>query len=518
MIAIATRTIQQNRRPMDSTILPNEPSSSALRPMEVYESAEGFGVLVLWTFVAATAFCLSYASAQTGFIEVVYLFALVQLARASTWRKAFYPGLAVGLSLAVLRLGFLWTIFSAGALVLWLVYAFWLGLFVALARLCLRFDWARVLRRPDSNAFGWFLVPFIWCGLEYVRSELYYLRFSWLSPGFAFAPTPWLVPLRLVGAYGVGFLLVAVACLAVFLSRKSWVRSPLALLVGTGVILLAGRVSNKPSSVAATNSLQVAGVQMEFPTEAEVLTRLNEVVRRHPEAELLVLSEYTFLDAVPEKVKTWCRQNQRYLVLGGKDPAPGGNFYDTAFVVSPAGEVVFRQGKCVPIQFFKDGLPATSQRLWNSPWGPLGFCVCYDLSYSRVTDWLVRQGARALIVPTMDVVDWGESQHRLHARVGPVRAAEYDVPIFRVASSGISQLIGHDGRVLATAPCPGEGALISGTLGLRTAGHLPWDRWLAPFSVGLTFVLVVFFLLDRCRLIFTRASAASERRAEATLC
>ena len=503
---------------MNSTIFRNESPASAVRPTEFQAGGNRFGALVLWTFVAVTAFCLSYSSGQTGFIVVVYLFALVQLARAGTWRKAFYSGLAVGLSLAALRLGFLWTIFSGGALALWLVYAFWVGLFVALARLCLRFDWARVLRRPDNHAFGWFLVPFIWCGLEYFRSESYYLRFSWLSPGFAFAPMPWLMPLRLVGAYGVGFLLVAVACVAVFLWPRSWIKSTLSLLGGTGVLFLAGWVGDKPSAVAPANSLHVAGVQMEFPTEAEVLTRLNEVVYRHPEAELLVLSEYTFLDPVPEKVKAWCRQHQRYLVLGGKDPAPGGNFYDTAFVVSPAGEVVFRQGKCVPIQFFKDGLPATSQRLWDSPWGPLGFCVCYDLSYSRVTDRLVRLGAQALIVPTMDVVDWGEPQHRLHARVGPVRAAEYDVPIFRVASSGISQLIDHDGRVVATAPCPGEGALISGTLGLRSAGHLPWDRWLAPFSAGLTVVLCVVFLLDRLGLIFTRASAANGRCAEGTLC
>ena len=79
------------------------------------------------------------------------------------------------------------------------------------------------------------------------------------------------------------------------------------------------------------------------------------------------------------------------------------NFYDTAFVVGTNGEVVFKQVKSVPIQFFKDGLPAKEQTVWNSPWGKIGFCVCYDLSYTRVTDELVRQGAQLLIVPTMDV-------------------------------------------------------------------------------------------------------------------
>jgi apolipoprotein N-acyltransferase len=154
---------------------------------------------------------------------------------------------------------------------------------------------------------------------------------------------------------------------------------------------------------------------------------------------------------------------------------------------------VFRQVKAVPIQFFKDGLPAPEQKLWNSPWGKIGICVCYDLSYTRVTDRLVKLGAEALIVPTMDVVDWGSAQHELHARIAPVRATEYGLPIFRVASSGISQLVDRSGRVTATAPCPGDAATITGTLEMRGVGRRPPDRWLAPLATGVTAALIVWF-------------------------
>ncbi|HWW01046.1 MAG TPA: nitrilase-related carbon-nitrogen hydrolase [Candidatus Acidoferrum sp.] len=474
--------------------------------------------MLLWGAVAVVSFHLAYVSAQTGFLAVIYLFALLQLAKADTWRMAFYPALAVGLALGALRLGFFWSIFSAGAVALWLVYAFWIGLFVAMSRLCLRFDWARVLHLPNCPAFGWFLIPFIWCGLEYFRSELYYLRFSWLSPGFVFGSAPSFAPFHFMGAYGTGFLLMAFAWVAAFFWRKLRSISALVLLLGIGFLRLGGLISIQPRDNVPPKILHVAGVQMEFPTEPEVLIRLNELVRRHPEAELLVLSEYTFTEPVPEKVKAWCRQHQRYLAVGGKDPAPGGNFYDTAFVVSPDGEIVFRQGKSVPIQFFKDGLPAPEQKLWDSPWGQLGICVCYDLSYSRVTDRLIRLGAQGLLVPTMDVVDWGEAQHRLHARVAPVRAAEYGVPIFRVASSGISQLVDRDGHVLAEAPCPGEGAIISGTMQLRNPGHLPWDRWLAPFSTGMTALLAALFLLHRLGFRSSGISAVQKLQTEGRAC
>jgi apolipoprotein N-acyltransferase len=449
-----------------------------------------FAGMVFWIIVAVAAFHAAYASGKTSFLVTFYLFALLQLARADRWRKAFYSGLTVGLLIAVVRLQFFWRIFSGGAFGLWLVYAFWIGLFVALARLCL------VRLGPRC---GWLLIPFVWTGLEYFRSELYYLRFSWLNAGYAFVGAPWQAALRLTGIYGIGFVLVSLAAGATYLWQKSRTRSLGLLLLGVGGICTVGLLSSREPSSQSLSGVRVAGVQMVFPTEREVLLRLNDLVRSYPNTDLVVLSEYTFGEPVPGAVRDWCRKNRRYLVVGGKDPASGGNFYDTAFVVGPGGDIVFRQVKAVPIQFFKDGLPATEQKVWDSPWGKVGICVCYDLSYTRVTDRLVRLGAEALIVPTMDVADWGSAQHELQARIAPARAAEYGLPIFRIASSGISQLVDRAGRVIATAPCPGDGTALAGTLQLRGPGRRPPDRWLAPCAVGMTALLIVWFWIRRGR-------------------
>ena len=160
--------------------------------------------------------------------------------------------------------------------------------------------------------------------------------------------------------------------------------------------------------------------------------------------DLVVLSEYAFAADVPDTVKAWADRHDKYVIAGGKDLLPERNdFYNTAYVIGPDGKEVFRQVKSVPIQFFDDGLPAPGQQVWHSPWGKIGIAVCYDMSYSRVIDGLVEQGAQALIVPTFDSVAWGAHQHVLHSRVTPIRAREYGIPIFRVASSGISQQIGR---------------------------------------------------------------------------
>ena len=444
--------------------------------------------ILFWVTAATAAFHGAYASANASFLIVFYLFALLQLALTDRWRKAFYSGLAVGLLIAVVRLAFFWGVFLGGAAALWVVYAFWIALFVALARLCL----GRLGPR-----WGWLLIPFVWTGLEYFRSELYYLRFSWLNVGYAFAGAPWQGALKLVGTYGVGFLLMSVASAAAFLWQKSRVQSLGLLCLGVGGVCLGGFLCGKEPPTQPIATVRIAGVQMEFPSETEVTLRLNDVIRSHPETELVVLSEYTFDGPVPAKVREWCRKHGLYLIVGGKDPAPGTNFFNTAYVVGPGGDIVFRQVKAVPIQFFKDGLPAPEQKLWNSPWGKLGICVCYDLSYTRVTDRLVRLGAEAIIVPTMDVVDWGSAQHELHARIAPVRATEYGLPIFRVASSGISQLVDRAGRVTAAAPCPGDAATITGTLEMRGAGRRPPDRWLARLATGATAALIVWLPIRR---------------------
>ena len=422
---------------------------------------------------AVAAFHLAYTFRPLGFLVALYLYCLFRLAALPTPRQAFYLGLMVGYAVYAPQLAFFWTLFGWPAMALWTVLAFWLALFVALARSC----------RLTFGRLAIVLVPFLWTGLEYFRSELYYLRFSWLNVGYAFADSPQMFTTTQLGMYGAGWVFMAIGA-----SLSQLPKSRAAVLASVGLVALGGFVNlpAKPKAASKSNTLRVAGVQMEFPAPMEVPAALDKLLDCHREAELFVLSEYTFDGPIPERVKAWCQKRKKYLIAGGKDFIGAAEFFNTAFVVGPDGEIVFRQVKSVPIQFFKDGRPAVEQRLWESPWGKLGLCVCYDLSYRRVTDQLIRLGAQAIIAPTMDVAEWGGHQHRLHARVAPVRAAEYGVPIFRVCSSGISQLIDRDGRVVASAAFPGEHATLAGALELAERGRLPLDRWLAPLSVFVT--------------------------------
>ena len=429
---------------------------------------------------AAACFHAAF-STPFGFLILGYIACLVQLARLRTARLSFYFGMAAGFFCFAPQLEFLWRIFGAPALTLWAILAFWIALFPALFHVA--FVRLGALRAA-------LLAPFLWTALEYFRSELYYLRFSWLFAGYALSGA--CAPFNALGVYGIGFAAVLLLAL-ISVRRFKLAVFTLILLLGysTAVMFLRNPSSGSP--------LQVAGIQMEVPSEIELVSNLGKLIKQFPDAQLVVLSEYTLDGPVPNKLKQWCQKNRKYLVVGGKDPASNAAWYDTAFVVGPTGEVVFKQAKSVPLQLFDDGLPAKEQAVWNSPWGGIGICICYDLSYTRVTDRLIRLGAQALLVPTMDLKSWGGHEHELHRRIAQVRAAEYGVPIFRVGSSGISQSVNRLGREESSAPFPGDGATLSATLKIGSPGRLPLDRVLCPLSVAIAAVFVALTIVGFAR-------------------
>lgn len=422
---------------------------------------------VQWLAMAAACFHAAYSCPGLGILIIGYPFALVRALPYLSGRHCFYGGLALGLFLYGPHLRFFWTLFQAAAVLLWLILAVWLALFMILGRLA-------VQRLPRA---GQFIIPMLWMGMEYTRSELYPLKFSWMNASYPLEDSPLRLLLTMVGMYGVGAVSVSAAVLSFFKWRQ--------ILVGTTVgaisLLLITYVS-LPLHSRPPRRVHVAGMQLEESQERDLPRHLGTLIQRHPNTELVVLHEYLLSGTVPREIQEWCRRERRWLVVGGRKELGGELWQNTAFVVDTNGAVVFEQGKKTPIQFFQDGVAATRQELWNSPWGKVGIAICYDLSYTRVMDELVAKGAQLLIIPTMDAINWGQSEHALHARVAPVRALEYRVPIIRVASSGISQIVNSHGRAIASAPYPGQESSLAAPVSVQGSGHLPIDRILAPFA------------------------------------
>jgi apolipoprotein N-acyltransferase len=136
---------------------------------------------ILYSLGAIVSFHLAYSFAQCSFLIAVYLFCLFRLTNLNSPRKAFYIGLAIGIAIYAPQLAFFWNLFQGAAIALWLVLAFWIGLFLLLSQ--------QAQKKLNPKNFV-FLVPFLWLGLEYFRSELYYLRFTWMNAGYVFSDSP----------------------------------------------------------------------------------------------------------------------------------------------------------------------------------------------------------------------------------------------------------------------------------------------------------------------------------------
>ena len=150
-----------------------------MNPQNPSTETLGWKKSLLWLALAVACFHAAYTSIKypaAGLLIFGYAFALVRLTDQPSVRRAFYFGLATGFLCYAPQLYFFWNIFGPGAIVLWLVLAFWIGLFSAIV--------CGSIRRWGKAKAAW-LIPIVWTGIEYFRSELYYLKFSWLNVGYA---------------------------------------------------------------------------------------------------------------------------------------------------------------------------------------------------------------------------------------------------------------------------------------------------------------------------------------------
>jgi apolipoprotein N-acyltransferase len=192
-------------------------------------------------------------------------------------------------------------------------------------------------------------------------------------------------------------------------------------------------------------------------------------------------------------------------------------FYNTALLLSPQGRVLGSYHKAHPIPFFLDGVPGGEngthvpdyqqengtivpdyerngthepdyqrdgtivpdyKRVFATEAGRVGVAICFDFDFAHTSRQLVRSGAELLAVPTYDDADWGAAQHLQHSAMIAVRAVEHRRAVVRAASSGISQIVGPDGALLAQVPTLQSGAasaavpLVQGLTFHDRAGYL----------------------------------------------
>ncbi|MFH1620259.1 MAG: apolipoprotein N-acyltransferase, partial [bacterium] len=410
-----------------------------------------------------------------------------------------------GLIFYGISLHWLVRVFGPAAFAFWCIFALWMALHSALLWL----SWNRCdLWGEKFKELLWPLsAGIIWCGLEYFRSEVWWLECSWLALGYSQTSAPALFQFcSISGIYGLSAVIVAANSSFVLLFKRR--RIPAAITAAMLLLLpLWGKHRIKTFPIRQGKKLSVALVQEETYT----LKRLSSLSLEEEakEADLLVWPEYSFFvpygreDIYLKLLKKELRGTKSTAVIGSAtlpDELKKNKLRNFAWVISKDGDSLGRYDKLHPIPYVEKHLFRKSKSLApnhspapvDSHLGKLGIQICYDLDFEDGTRRMARQNAGILVVPNLDPLEWGKWQHLQHSGMSTARAVESGLWLARAASSGSSQIIDPLGRVIASLPV-GYSGVLTGTAYMLKPGtfYSAWGWLFAPACLFFTLLVLV---------------------------
>lgn len=417
------------------------------------------------------------------------------------WRWLVVPGL-VGLLVALdgqkgtraRVLGFLHGMVAYGIGISWLYQIF--GSMVVLWGVLAAFTalFAEMQSRAVARGVaGWKWAAFTalnWCAWEFIRAELFPLKFPWMTAGLALGPNvylPW------IGVYAVGVpVVLAAACIAM----RKW-KAAVALL-----FVLASGVALNPRVLtpAATDpqAVKVGGLQLEGVSLNEYLAGTKKM---SADIDLVVWPEYAVPFDIQKNKRDWnfvrdlCRERNITLTFGTKaGPEVGGDAWrNIALTVDPSG-ALGEHTKVHPVHLFDDGTPGKTALPAQTTHGKIGTPICFDCDYEGVIRRMTAAGAEMIVAPTMDAEKWTARQHDQHAELFRIRACENGRWLFVVATSGVSQIIDPNGYVHTRLVALEQGP-ITGIMKRETALTF-YTRfgWVTPWCI-LTLAVICWSLL-----------------------
>jgi apolipoprotein N-acyltransferase len=379
-------------------------------------------------------------------------------------------GFLHGMAVFGIGLSWLFQIFGSLVVILWCVLAAFTALFAEMQ--------SRAVRRGGGS---WRLAGFTvlnWCSWEFIRSELFPLKFPWMTAGLALGPNamlPW------IGVYGMGALVVL---LAIWITLHNWKSATLLCLL---LFLAVTSFRRLPEPAADDpHKVRVGGIQQEGVSLDEFLKGTKQMP---PGIQYVVWPEY----AVPYDIRTnprdWkllqtlCRERDITLTLGTQWHAESGDKWrNIALTLDPSG-VRGEHTKVHTVHFFDDGTPGTITQPVETIHGKIGTPVCFDCDYEGVTRRMTSAGAEMFIVPIMDAESWTARQHDQHAELFRIRACENRRWMYVCGSSGVSQVIDPHGHVHALLPALAQGNLIGEIGAEKNLTFYTRIGWITPWCL-----------------------------------
>jgi len=362
--------------------------------------------------------------------------------------------------------------------------------------------------RAASHVSVLLLMPAFWVLAEWLRG-LMFTGFPWLVLGYAQTPpSPLAGYAPLFGVYGVSLAVAASAGLLLFVLHAHWSAAGKMALGGLCALWLIGGALQQvewtqPQGEPFRVSLLQGNLAQDLKFEEAALVGTLEAYRRlagASDARLIVLPETALpllRDNVPEKYQALLRDHVRQNggdILVGAFEKENGRYYNSVYSLGSAESQHYRKDHLVP---FGEFIPLRGALGWlinevlQIPMGdlasggaeqpPLAVAgqkiavnICYEDAFGE--EIIRALPAATLLINVTNDAWYGESNAAMqHNQLSQMRALESGRMMLRATNTGVTSVIGVDGRVQAMLPQHEEGVLTAQVQGY--AGSTPYVCW-----------------------------------------
>jgi len=492
---------------------PAHPSTSVIR--DPFSSRYSLAL----AFVLGAVTVTGYAPFYLFPVPVFTLAGLIYFwSRAPGPRAAATIGLAFGVGLFVCGVSWVYVslhdfgampMLVAGAVTL--LFCGFLALFPAAVGYC--------CSRPSLPAAARFalLAPAAWMLAEWTRSWIF-TGFPWLALGYSQIPwSPLAGYAPVLGIHGVTLATAASAGLLVncWLSAvekngiersKSFIFHPsflILVVVWLGGFGLKQIEWTEPVGAPVSVSLLQGNVPQDMKWREDRVLATLETYRslvRRSDSRLIILPETAlplFLDQIPreylEELANHARKNGGDILIGVPERQPGGGYFNSTASFGTAPSQTYRKSHLVPfgefiplrpvlgwivsvlaipLQDFSRG--GETQRPLAVAGQQVAVNICYEDAFGEE---IIRQLPEATLLVNVSNVAWfGRSiAPGQHLQISQARALETGRYMLRATNTGITGVIGTDGKLLDAAPEFTMAAVAYSVRGY--SGATPYVRW-----------------------------------------
>ncbi|MFA7387144.1 MAG: apolipoprotein N-acyltransferase [Thiohalobacteraceae bacterium] len=487
--------------------------------------AFGAGALVPLAFAPFGYFPLAI-------LALVLLFLLLPgLTPGTAWRVGMLFGLGmfgVGVNWIYISIHYFGHSPLPAAIGVMLLLVLFLSLFpAALAWLCARLGIRGRVSRHESAIWLLFL-PAGWTLLEWLRSWLF-TGFPWLNIGYTQIDAPLAGYAPLLGVYGVGWLVVLSAGLIAWglrgAARARWLAPVLLVALWSGGEALQRVQWAQPSGPPLRVSLVQGNIPQDDKWEPDQqratlekylgLTRAEWYPQDRPKSDLVIWPETAvpafyhqveedflaplsaearrvgsdLLTGIPVLDRDKWEYYNAVIGLGAEE----GAYYKHHLV--PFGEYLplrslfgsLLQVMPLPVADFSSG--GLDQPLLEAAGYPVGVSICYEIVFGE--EMITQLPQAAFLVNVSNDAWFGESlaPHQ-HLEMARMRALETGRFLLRATNTGISAIIGPDGKLRERGP-QFETLVVRGEIEPRSGAtpYVRWGNW--PVVIAATLVIAL---------------------------